>query len=80
MFRSAPSTTNLGGESVTAESHYTCMKTARYASAKTRSWAKAGELVRREMDAGDPVKIALREIEDRERLKWKPIGTLHKLS
>jgi integrase len=41
----------------------------RYVSAKTRSWAKAEEFMRAEIDARDPVKRALKEIEDREAAK-----------
>jgi integrase/recombinase XerD len=41
----------------------------RYVSAKTRSWAKAEEFMRAEIDARDPVKRALREIENREAAK-----------
>lgn len=41
----------------------------RYISAKTRSWAKAEEFMRILIDARDPVKKALLEIEDRERAK-----------
>jgi len=41
----------------------------RYVSAKTRSWTKAEEFMRREIDARDPVKRALREIEEREAAK-----------
>jgi len=38
----------------------------RYVSARTRSWVKAEELMQQEKDARDPVKIALREIAERE--------------
>lgn len=41
----------------------------RYESAKTRSWAKAEEYMRQKIDARDPVKKALREIEEREAAK-----------
>ena len=41
----------------------------RYVSAKTRSWAKAEELMRKMMDERDPVRIALREIKEREKKK-----------
>jgi len=41
----------------------------RYVSATTRSWTKAEDLMRKMMDERDPVKIALREIEDREKEK-----------
>ena len=41
----------------------------RYISAKTRSWAKAEEFMRTLIDARDPVKKALREIQEAERAK-----------
>jgi integrase/recombinase XerD len=41
----------------------------RYVSAKTRTWAKAEEFMRREIDARDPVKRALLEIEEKETAK-----------
>ncbi len=41
----------------------------RYVSAKTRSWAKAEEFMRLQIDARNPVKIALREIEEQEAAK-----------
>lgn len=41
----------------------------RYISARTRSWAKAEEFMRVQIDARDPVKRALREIEYREAEK-----------
>jgi integrase len=41
----------------------------RYISAKTRSWTKAEQFMRTLIDARDPVKKALRDIEDRERAK-----------
>lgn len=44
----------------------------RYVSAKTRGWTKAEERMRKMMDERDPVRIALREIEDRERRKCAP--------
>jgi integrase/recombinase XerD len=42
---------------------------AGYVSAKTRSWTKADEFMRAQIDARDPVKKALREIEDKEAAK-----------
>src|SRR6266436_14638 len=41
----------------------------RYVSAKTRTWAKAEEFMRQQIDARDPVKKALREIEHKEAAK-----------
>ena len=41
----------------------------RYVSAKTRSWAKAEEFMRAQIDARDPVKKALREIDEKEAAK-----------
>jgi integrase/recombinase XerD len=41
----------------------------RYVSAKTRSWTKAEDFMRQQIDARDPVKKALREIEEREAAK-----------
>jgi integrase/recombinase XerD len=41
----------------------------RYVSAKTRSWEQAEKLAREEMDARDPVKKALKAIEDKEAEK-----------
>ena len=40
-----------------------------YLSAKTRSWDKAEEFMRRLLDARDPVKKALAEIDEREQAK-----------
>ncbi len=58
-------------ENAVVESNYTFTKTGkvRYVSAKTRSWAKAEEFMRAQIDARDPVKRALREIEEREAAK-----------
>ena len=47
----------------------------RYVSATTRSWTKAEDLMRKMMDERDPVKIALREIEDREKEKDRRGGS-----
>src|SRR5215831_17380359 len=49
----------------------------RYISAKTRSWAKAEEFMRTLIDARDPVKKALRDIEDRERARAEADQAAH---